>query len=185
MKTLITLLMTLFTFGVFAQNHLFSETQYKGETQELAIGSDKVEVNFGWIKSVKLEKKGVLILYERYINGTPSGRHKMFTDDAPNTLVPFKPVYAISFENPTNAVMAFEQINFGGRSVALKKGKNIIPESFGVSSLYVPKGVNVTLYREDPDLNPDKQLEHRPMGAGIRPFVGGDMAGKVRVIYVK
>lgn len=172
--------------SIFAQVKIFSEKQFGGESVEIGLGSSEVSVDFRLPQSVQIESGQVAIFYERFFNGTPSGRHKLVDKTEANVLIPFKPVYAIVFENPKNTVVAFEKINFGGKIMFLtKSARNKIPESFGVSSLYIPQGLSVRLYKDDPSKESKVQVEYRDMNSGIKPFVGGDMAQQIKFIDVK
>lgn len=185
MKSIITVMLLMCSVHSFAQIHLFSEPQNNGESQEVAFGSEELNLNFDQVKSIQLSSGSVVILFERYLNGNPSGRHKLITESSDDILIPFTPVYAIAFENQKNEVIGFEEINFGGASLSFETGENIVPEDFGLSSIYIPKGKTAVLYKEHPQGKSNQEVEHRTMRAGIRPFVGSDMAQKVRIILVR
>lgn len=167
------------------QAKIYGAPQNGGEAFEIPVGATEVKATFTNIQSVELEPGTILVLFERYANGKTAGRHRLVTESDLNFQIGFKVAYAISFQNPKNVVMGFEEPNFSGAAVAFKSGRNIVPVDFGLSSIYIPKGVNVKLYATDPELTPDQEVEHRPMGAGIRPFIGADIDDKVRFIYVK
>src|SRR5690554_2607716 len=185
MKSIITIMILMCSIHSFAQINLFSEENHGGESQEIIFGSVVINLNFDIVKSIQLPPGSVLILFERHLNGNPSGRHKLITESSEDILIPFKPVYAIAFENHQNEVVGFEKINFRGASRSFQIGENLVPEDFGLSSIYIPTGKSVVLYKEHPNERPNQEVEHRVMRAGIRPFVGSDMAQKVRVILVR
>ncbi|MCO5230324.1 MAG: hypothetical protein M9958_04115 [Chitinophagales bacterium] len=169
----------------------FSQAVLKGGASDapiefkVGIGNNELPDNLGIIQSVSVEPGTVLVLFERYSNGKTSGRHRLVSSSDSKFEIGFKCKYAIVFSDPQNLVMGFEEINFSGKSLSFNLGRNEIPEGVGISSLYIPSGRNVKLYIIDPELYPEQEVDHRPMGAGVRPFIGIDMAKKVKYIYVE
>lgn len=175
------------TFGssLFAQGKIYTQPQNGGDAFEIPLGATEIQASSANIQSIELEPGTVVVLYEKYLNGKTAGRHKLVTASDPAFQPGFKVMYAIAFQNPENKILGFEEPNFAGKTVAFEPGRNEVPEDFGLSSIYIPKGAKVKLYMIDPQTYPDQEVEHRPMGAGIRPFIGGDIDNKVRFVVVE
>lgn len=189
MKKVITLvsILILMSYGskVNAQAILNGGIGENKVSQNLEEGATVLNPELGFIKSVELEQGDILVIFERYTNEKISGRYKLITASEPKLEIGFKCMYAIVFNNSNNEVMSFEDPYFSGKPLTFQMGKNAIPEDFGMSSIYIPTGRKVKLYMEDPALYPNQEIDHRPMGAGIRPFIGLDINDKVKFIVVE
>ncbi|HUH74437.1 MAG TPA: hypothetical protein VLZ75_08505 [Chitinophagales bacterium] len=181
---LISFLMT-YSWNADAQAILKGGSADNEVSQNLEEGATVLDANLGFIKSIDLEQGDILVLFERYTNAKISGRYKLITSSEPELAIGFKCMYAILFNNDNDEVMGFEDPNFSGKAMTFQKGKNAVPEGFGLSSIYIPKTQNVKLYTIDPDLYPNQEVEHRPMGPGIRPFIGVDINDKVKFVLVE
>lgn len=176
---------TLFTSVGFSQAKFFNESQMRGESVNLAIGAVEIDTAYKFPKSVEVEPGTVVVLYEKYLDGKTSGRHRLITESDTSLVLRFHVAYAIVFSNPENDVMGFEEPNFGGQSLIFNKNHQEIPESFGLSSIYVPKGKKVKLYLTDPKEYPDQEIDHRPIAPGIRPYIGADIDDKVKFVVIE
>jgi hypothetical protein len=179
------LLLMVFGANVNAQTILKGGSKEKEVTQTLEEGATVLDSSLGYIKAVNLEQGDILVLFERYTNEKISGRYRLITANEPNLSIGFKCMYAIIFKNVNDEVIGFEESNFSGKSIIFQKGKTAMPEDFGLSSIYIPQGSKIKLYMTDPALYPDQEIDHRPMGPGIRPFVGVDINDKVKFIVVQ
>lgn len=175
----------LSTTIINAQSILKGGTKDSIVAQYIDEGGTELNPDLNFIKSIDLEQGDVLVLFERYSNGKISGRHKLITSSEPDFLIGFKCKYAIIFNNPNEGVIGFEDPNFSGNSMTFEIGKTAVPDDFGMSSIYIPEGKKVKLYMIDPALYPEQEIDHRPMGAGIRPFIGVDVNDKVKFIVVE
>ncbi len=186
-------LKSIFTFAfmvacgssLFAQAKIYTLPQNGGEAFEIPLGATEIQASSANVQSIELDPGTVLVLYERYANGKTGGRHRLVTASDPVFQSGFKVVYAIAFQNAENKVLGFEEPNFEGKVVAFEPGRNEVAADFGLSSIYIPKGSNVKLYIIDPQTYPEQEVDHRPMGAGIRPYIGGDIDNKVKFVYVQ
>lgn len=179
------LLLMVFGVKVDAQTILKGGTKDSVVVQKIEEGATVLDANLGFIKSVNLEQGDILVLFERYTNNKISGRYRLITSNEPNFSIGFKCMYAIIFKNINDEVIGFEEPNFSGKSITFQTGKTAMPEDFGLSSIYIPQGSKIKLYMTDPALYPDQEIDHRPMGPGIRPFVGVDINDKVKFIVVQ
>lgn len=175
-----------FVHHASAQVSIYNENNYGGTAQTLDFGHHVLaEKDIKAIKSLKLDEGTVLVLFERYSGGRISGRHKLVTASTNHLEIGFNTAYAVVFQNPENKVMGFAEPNFSGESMFFEKGKNIVPENFGLTSIYIPEGTQLKLYVNNPEDYPGQEIEHRPMGPGIRPFIGADINDKVRYIVIQ
>ena len=179
------LLIMLIISKVQAQTVLKGGMNENVVTQTLEVGATELNPDLFFIKSVELAQGDILVLFERYSDGKISGRHRLITSNEPEFLIGFKCKYAIVFKNESDAIMGFEDPYFGGKSLTFVEGRNIVPDDFGMSSIYIPDGKKVKLYMIDPALYPDQEIDHRPMNSGIRPFIGVDVNDKVKFIVVE
>ncbi|MCO5233519.1 MAG: hypothetical protein LC105_00170 [Chitinophagales bacterium] len=184
-KILTSILLFSWCFLAFAQGVLKGGTSDAPVEVKIELGNNVLPDNLNFIQSVTIEPGTVLVLFEKYSNGKTSGRHRLITANDLKLDIGFKCKFAIAFSNPQNLVVGFEEINFSGKSMTFNMGRNEIPEGMNISSIYVPASRNIKLYIIDPALYPEQEVEHRPMGAGIRPYIGIDMAKKVKYIYVE
>ena len=167
----------------FAQAVLFESPNQSGQQVSVPLGATPLNLPFAKVQSVQLENNSVLILYEKYNQGRISGRYKLITSGNDNLPTNYQPKYATVFQDADDMVIGFSEPYFGGEKMSFKMGRNEVPSSFKMSSIYIPKGLHVKLYKEDPEKY-NQEIENRPMGEGIRPFIGLDMAQKVKFVYI-
>lgn len=178
-------LSSLLSAKSFGQAKIYTETQYGGQAFELPLGATEIDTSYKFPKSIQVEPGTVVILFEKFKDGKSSGRHSLITSADTALVIRFYVSYAIVFSNPHNDVMGFEEPNFGGKSVVFKQSHEEVPEGFGLSSIYVPKGKMVKLYWIDPKEYPGQEVDHRPIAPGIRPYIGADIDDKIRFIDIE
>lgn len=176
---------SLLSASVFGQAKIYTENQYVGQALGLPLGATQIDSTYKFPKSIQVEPGTVVVLYEKYIDGKTSGRHRLITSADSALVIRFYVAYAIVFSNPNDDVMGFEEPNFGGESVVFKQLRQEVPVGFGLSSIYVPKGKKVKLYWVDPKEYPDQEVDHRPIAPGIRPYIGADIDNKIRFIDIE
>src|SRR5690606_26067035 len=110
---------------------LFTQTDNEKQSFEIPLGAIEINENFKRPQSIEVEPGTVVVLYEKYLNGKTSGRHRLITQSDEALTIGFYITYAIAFSNPNYDVMGFEEPNFGGQSIILDQPNNEISEEFG------------------------------------------------------